>query len=233
MIPVCLAKNITTVIVVRFFAACAGAVTLSNAPGTLADIFKPEHRSTAFAVFAIAPMNGPSFGPLFGGILYQYLGWRSINYTVLIFAGVMWLVGFFVHETYAPHLLREKATRKRLETGDNRYHSRYDFTDVSFWSLLWINLTRPIQMLFTEAICGCWALYVAVIYSILYMSFVAYPIVYTELRGWAPKYSGLAFLGICGGTFLGIAMDPLVRWGYNRHKVDPETGKYVLPQILF
>ncbi|KAK6513479.1 hypothetical protein TWF281_005103 [Arthrobotrys megalospora] len=229
-IPLCLAKNITTIIAVRFLAACAGAVTLANGPGTLADIFRPEDRSTAFAVFAIAPMNGPSFGPLFGGILYQYLGWRSLNYTVLIFAGVMWLIGFFVPETYAPHLLRQKASQKRLETGDSRYHSRYDFT-ATFWSLLFTNLTRPIHMLFTEAICACWAVYVAVIYAILYMSFVAYPVVYTELRGWEAKYSGLAFLGICAGTFLGIALDPFVRWGYNRHKVDPETGK-IPPEAL-
>ncbi|KAK6502816.1 hypothetical protein TWF481_007861 [Arthrobotrys musiformis] len=229
-IPLCLAKNMPTIIAVRFLAACAGAVTLANGPGTLADIFKPEDRSTAFAVFAIAPMNGPSFGPLFGGILYQYLGWRSLNYTVLIFAGVMWIVAFIVPETYAPHLLREKAAKKRLETGDSRYHSRYDFT-ATFWSLLFTNLTRPINMLFTEAICACWAVYVAVIYAILYMSFVAYPIIYSELRGWEAKYSGLAFLGICAGTFLGIGLDPVVRWGYNRHKIDPETGK-IPPEAL-
>ncbi|EPS44851.1 hypothetical protein H072_1156 [Dactylellina haptotyla CBS 200.50] len=230
IIPTCVAKNITTVITVRFFAACMGAVTLSNAPGTLADIFKPEDRATAFAIFAIAPMNGPGFGPLFGGILYQYLGWRSLNYAVLIFAGVVWSIGFFVQETYAPHLLRQKALKKRLETGESRYHSRYDFT-LTFWSLLWTNLTRPLNMLFTEAICACWAVYVAVIYAILYMSFVAYPIVFAELRGWKPIYSGLAFLGIVVGTFIGISLDPVVRWGYNRHKVDPETGK-IPPEAL-
>ncbi|KAF3173381.1 hypothetical protein TWF225_009832 [Orbilia oligospora] len=229
-IPLCLAKNITTIIAVRFLTACAGAVTLANGPGTLADIFKPEDRSTAFAVFAIAPMNGPSFGPLFGGILYQYLGWRSLNYTVLILATLTWLLNFLVPETYAPHLLRLKALQKRLSTNDPRYHSRYDFT-ATFWSLLFTNLTRPIHMLFTEAICACWAVYVAVIYAILYMSFVAYPIVFTELRGWEAKYSGLAFLGICAGTFLGIGLDPVVRWGYNRHKIDPETGK-IPPEAL-
>ncbi|KAF3940293.1 hypothetical protein ABW19_dt0200279 [Dactylella cylindrospora] len=229
-IPPCVATNIETIIIVRFFTACVGSVTISNAPGTLADIFRPEVRSTAFSIFAIAPMNGPSFGPLFGGILFEYLGWRSLNYTVLIASGVMWLIGFFVQETYAPHLLRQKALKKRLETGDERYHSRYDFT-LSFWQLLWTNLTRPIQMLFTEAICASWAVYIAIIYAILYMSFVAYPIVFSDLRGWAPKYSGLAFMGICAGTFIGIALDPVVRWGYNKHKVDPETGK-VPPEAL-
>ncbi|KAF3904259.1 hypothetical protein AA313_de0202893 [Arthrobotrys entomopaga] len=230
VIPICLAKNITTIITVRFFAACVGAVTLSNAPGTLADIFRPEDRATAFAIYAIAAMNGAGFGPLFGGILYQYLGWRSINYAVLIFAFTVWCLGFFVRETYAPHILRLKAHQKRLSTNDSRYRSRYDFT-LTFWSLLWTNLTRPIIMLFTEATCACWALYVAVIYAILYMSFVAYPIVFAELRGWQPVYSGLAFIGIVVGTFVGIGLDPVVRWGYNRHKIDPETGK-IPPEAL-
>lgn len=196
-------------------------------------------------------MNGPSLGPVFGGLLYgiyedlpqfqknsyhllriylEYLGWRSLNYAVLIAGALMWLLGFFVTETYAPHLLRQKAQRLRESTGDNRYHSRYDFT-LSFWSLLWTNLTRPIQMLFTEAICAAWAIYIAVIYAILYMSFVSYPIVFHDLRGWAPKYSGLAFMGICAGTFLGIGLDPVVRWGYNKHKIDPVTGK-IPPEAL-
>jgi MFS family permease len=51
VIPSCVAKNITTILVMRFFAALAGSVTISNAPGTLGDIFPEEQVTTAFSIF--------------------------------------------------------------------------------------------------------------------------------------------------------------------------------------
>ncbi len=35
-----------------------------------------------------------------------------------------------------------------------------------------------------------WDLYIAVVYAILYLCFVAYPIVFSEIRGWAPGVTG-------------------------------------------
>lgn len=56
------------------------------------------------------------------------------------------------------------------------------------------------------------------------MCFVAYPIVFSQIRGWGQGISGLAFVGICVGTTLAIALEPLFRRIINSHKVDPETG---------
>ncbi|KAK6336518.1 hypothetical protein TWF696_002068 [Orbilia brochopaga] len=232
-IPTCVAQNVETIIIVRFFAALSGAVSISNSPGTIADLYQStDERSKAFAVFAITAMNGPPMGAIVGGVLYNYFGWRSLNYFVLITAGVIFLAGLFVAETYAPHILREKAHRKRLATGDDRYFSRFDFpSSTSIFSLLSKNLKRPLKMLCTEAICLSWALYLSVIYSLLYMSFIAYPIVFRDLRGWEPKIAGLGFLGILIGTSAGVATDPIARWGIKRHKIDPQTGK-VPPEAM-
>lgn len=65
----------------------------------------------------------------------------------------------------------------------------------------------------------------------LYLCFVAYPIVFSQIRGWAPGISGLAFVGICVGTTLAIVLEPLFRRIINSHKVDPETGK-VPPEAM-
>lgn len=64
-----------------------------------------------------------------------------------------------------------------------------------------------------------------IIYGILYLCFVAYPIIYTDMRGWTLGQTGLAFLGIGLGTMLGIIAEPLFRKMINSHKKDPETGK--------
>ncbi|KAJ6257849.1 Major facilitator superfamily multidrug transporter [Drechslerella dactyloides] len=233
IIPACVAKNIQTIIIIRFLGAVSGSVGISNAPGTIADIYQSaDERSKAFAVFAITAMNGPPLGTIIGGVLFRYLGWRSINYFSLIAAGIFFVAGFFVAETYGPHILREKARHRRLTTGDDKYFSRFDFPPAtSLATLLRRNFKRPLKMLFTEAICLAWALYLSVIYALLYMSFIAYPVVFMGLRGWEPQIAGLGFVGILIGTSAGVATDPLSRWGVRRHKVDPETGK-IPPEAL-
>jgi hypothetical protein len=53
---------------------------------------------------------------------------------------------------------------------------------------------------------------------------VAYPIVFTGIRGWTIAMSGLAFVGIGIGSMSIIVLEPLIRRMINSHKPDPETG---------
>jgi hypothetical protein len=78
-------------------------------------------------------------------------------------------------------------------------------------------------MTVTEPICIFWDLYIALIYGILYLCFVAYPIVFTDLRGWSPGFTGLSFCGIGVGSMITIVAEPLIRRWINSHKHDPET----------
>jgi hypothetical protein len=64
-----------------------------------------------------------------------------------------------------------------------------------------------------------------IIYGILYLCFVAYPLIYTGLRGWSLGFTGLAFVGIGVGTMLAIITEPFARRIVNSHKKDPETGR--------
>lgn len=62
VIPCALAKNMTTIIVVRLLGAIAGSATIANAPGTIGDIVSDEYRALVFSVWSIGPMNGPVIG---------------------------------------------------------------------------------------------------------------------------------------------------------------------------
>lgn len=104
-----------------------------------------------------------------------------------------------IKETYAPAILKRKAAQRRKETGDDRWWCRYD-QHISINQILKTNLSRPFIMTATEPILWFWDLYIAVIYGILYLCFVAYPIIFTEIRGWSPGISGLGFCGIGLGT---------------------------------
>ncbi|KAG9662948.1 MFS general substrate transporter, partial [Aureobasidium melanogenum] len=223
ILPCALAKNIESLLIPRFFAAFAAASLVSNAPGSINDIVVEEYRALAFSIWSIGPLNGPVVGPIIGGFTYQYLGWRWTNWLVMILAGVAFAFVAIVKETYGPTLLRKRAAKLRKETGDPRWWSRFD-EKKAFWPLLKVNLSRPFVLMVTEPICIFWDVYVAIVYGTLYLSFVAYPIVFQQQRGWSPGLGGLAFCGIGIGNLLTIVLEPLCRRLINSHKKDPETG---------
>jgi hypothetical protein len=80
-------------------------------------------------------------------------------------------------------------------------------------------------LLFTEPILWIFNIYISLIYGILYLCFVAYPLIYTGIRGWSDGITGLAFVGIAIGTMLAIVTEPLARRYVNSHKKDPATGR--------
>ncbi|KAJ5648067.1 hypothetical protein N7490_004439 [Penicillium lividum] len=230
IIPCALAKSVTTLIVVRFIGALFGSVMISTAPGMVADIVDDEHRALAISIWSIGPLNGPVIGPVIGGFVTEYLGWRWMCWIVLILSGVALVFALILKETYGPTLLQKKAANLRKETGDSRWWSRYDRKD-SISEILKLNLSRPFVMAVTEPICIFWDIYVAIVYGILYLCFVAYPIVFQEIRGWSLGLSGLSFLGIGIGSVLTIGCEPFIRRLINKHEKDPETGK-VHPEAM-
>jgi len=76
-----------------------------------------------------------------------------------------------------------------------------------------------------------WDTYVAIVYGILYLCFVAYPIAFQTERGWSPGIGGLSFIGIGVGVLITIACAPLLRKIINNHRRDPETGQ-VPPEAM-
>ena len=230
VIPCALAKNLETILVVRFFGAFAGSAMIGNAAGSVNDITLEEYRALAFSIWSLGPMNGPVIGPLVGGFVFQYLGWRWTDWVVMISSFASFAANCFIAETYAPTILRRRAARIREETDDGRWYSRYD-QKMSLWPLLKLNLKRPIIMTFTEPICMFWDLYIAVIYAIMYLCFVAYPIIFSEERGWEPGLVGLAYVGMGTGTLIAIILEPFFRRLINSHKRDPVTGN-VPPEAM-
>ncbi|KAK3496071.1 major facilitator superfamily domain-containing protein [Neurospora crassa] len=226
ILPCAMPSSLAEIIVVRFFGALFGAVMVSNSPATVVDIAHPDYLALCMAVTSIAPLNGPVTGPLIGGFAYQYLGFRWANWIVLILSGAAILFMATIRETYAPAILRAKAARLRNSTGDDRYWSRFD-QKVSTLQLLKTNLSRPFILAATEPILWFFNTWISLVYAILYLCFVAYPIVFKEHRGWSTGQVGLAFLGMGCGTVASIVLEPFWRSIINKRtsKFDTETGR--------
>ena len=122
-----------------------------------------------------------------------------------IFTGVIWIAAsLYVPETYAPVLLRKRATKLSAMTG-KVYKSKLDLSITAPMSeQVKTTLLRPWILLFREPIVFLTAIYLAIVYGTLYMLFAAFPIVFQQLRGWGPGVGGLAFVGVAVGMLFAV-----------------------------
>ncbi|KAK4053475.1 trifunctional histidinol dehydrogenase [Microbotryomycetes sp. JL201] len=206
-------QNIESLLVCRLFAGFFGSSPLTVSGGVIADCFLASERALAMGVFAIAPWLGPILGPICGAFMGQYVDWRWIFWLMVIFSGVMLVIGSLVPETYSPILLRRRANRLTEETG-LRHVSMYDLNadeNETVFSKLKTNCSRPFVLLAFEPIVLLFAIYAAVVYAELYIQFPAFGIIFGEGgRGWSTGIAGLPFIGMGVGMLLAIGLNTFV-----------------------
>ncbi|PYI07724.1 MFS multidrug transporter [Aspergillus sclerotiicarbonarius CBS 121057] len=116
-IPCALAPNFGTMVVCRGLgglSSAGGSVTL----GMTADMWEPDDQGFAVAYVVLSSVGGTTIGPIFGGMMQQWLSWRWNFWIQLIFGGVAQLLHFFlVTETRSTILLDREAKRRRT-TGE-------------------------------------------------------------------------------------------------------------------
>ncbi|KAJ5738132.1 hypothetical protein N7493_001287 [Penicillium malachiteum] len=71
-------------LLLRCLQATGGSPALGTGSGAMGDIATPAERGTYMGLFTGAAMIGPSFGPVLGGILVEYLSWRWIFWVLAI-----------------------------------------------------------------------------------------------------------------------------------------------------
>ncbi|KAF2966187.1 hypothetical protein GQX73_g7365 [Xylaria multiplex] len=225
IIPCALAKNIATLLVGRAIDGIAFSAPITIIGGTLADLWKAEERGIPMAAFSAAPFVGPAVGPLVGGFLSDHLGWRWLYWLTLILSGIIWLlITFTIPETYAPTILARRAKKLRKETGEMDWVTEQDLDMRPLAERMRIFLIMPLKLLFGELIVFLISLYMSVLYGLLYMFFIAYPIVFKEGKGYSSSLAGLTFIPLAVGVVSSSLCSPFV----NKHYVkiiQPYAGR--------
>jgi EmrB/QacA subfamily drug resistance transporter len=75
-----IAPNGMLLIFFRFLQGTGAALTTTTGPAILVSVFSPQQRGRVLGISVSAVYLGLATGPLFGGLLTQSLGWRSIFY---------------------------------------------------------------------------------------------------------------------------------------------------------
>jgi multidrug resistance protein len=236
IIPCAVAKNIQTLIVCRAIDGIAFSAPMTLVGGTLADMWRTEERGVPMAAFSAAPFIGPAIGPLVGGFLSDAAGWRWLYWIQLILAFIVWvLITFTVPETYAPTILATRAKKLRASTGSNDHVTEQDLDLRPFSERLGIFLIRPFQLLFGEPIVFLISVYMSVLYGLLYMFFVAFPIVYQEGKGYSSGITGLMFIPLAIGVLCSAVCAPLVNKHYlglsAKHNGSPPAEVRLIPMM--
>jgi MFS family permease len=214
-----LSPNIGAQLAFRFLAGFFGSTPLTCAGGSISDMWDSLEKTYAFPIFAIPGFGGPVLGPVIG----SYIGvgkigsWRWSEWITLILAGlVLGLVVLFQRETYPPLLLKWKAQHLRQITGDDRFRSAMEITKTTLWTRLKIALKRPF-LLMTEPIVLLMALYLTILYIVLFTFLSGYTYIFTNTYGISQGLTNIIFVGIFVGIILAA---PLVPFAIRKTKQD-------------
>ncbi|KAK1249378.1 hypothetical protein MKX07_002894 [Trichoderma sp. CBMAI-0711] len=198
------APNFGSLLVGRFLTGTFVSAPLSNGPGVLADLWNPIQRANAMGGFAAMLWIGPSLGPIIAGFLQLKKDWHWTFYVLLMLGGASAIFMLTIPETHAPTVLRHKAKRIRKAKipGYENVRAQIEDSHQNFASVYKVALTRPWIILF-DPISFLIAIYLSVVYTLLYMLFTIYPIVFQEMRGWNSGVGELPLIGTVLGAMLG------------------------------
>ncbi|TFK35100.1 MFS general substrate transporter [Crucibulum laeve] len=199
-----ISKTPTQMLIFRFLAGFGGAAPQSLGGGVVGDLWSPEERGMAMSVYSLAPLVGPSTGPLVGGWIAERAQWQWVFWSVSIADGILQIAGFiFLRETYAPELLKRKARTLRKITGNQSLRSAFERPDRHWTNVMARGIVKPIIFLGTEPIVQVFAIYMAVLYGVLYLSLTTFVKVFTEQYGETTGIAGIHYLAIALGSTVG------------------------------
>jgi multidrug resistance protein len=204
-----LAPNLGGLIAMRFLSGFGGSACLTIGTGVIADMFVPAQRGKAVALYSMGILFGPILGPICGGFIAQRAGWRWDMWVVLIAGGLM-TVGLIIFnkETYHSFLLEQKTRKLRKELNrpelQNIMTFDKDAAAKSPAAVLKNGIIRPLKMLTKSPIVLLCSLYMSFLFGLLFLLFTTITSVFIQTYGWSPEITGLAYLGIGIGNFIGI-----------------------------
>ncbi|KIX94086.1 uncharacterized protein Z520_10112 [Fonsecaea multimorphosa CBS 102226] len=220
------AKDFQTLALCRFFQGAMGACALMIPLSSYADFWKGARRGCASILFMTSVFGAPMLASPLAGFTIDNpsLGWRWCAWwTVFMGSGVLFGLVFFASESYAPYLLKQKAVRLRVNTGDWAIHAKIEERHETLGQILQYLFQRPFIMVSKEPILLFICIYVAFVYALIYTFLVSYGIVFVEGYHMNRGTGGLPFFGVIGGLMLSAAIH-MLRERHYTHKVMANSG---------
>ncbi|THH31093.1 hypothetical protein EUX98_g3090 [Antrodiella citrinella] len=193
----------------RVLAGFVGSAPVTIGGSVISDLFSPEDRGSAMAIYTLGPLLGPGIGPIIAGYVAQTVGYRWIFVIIGCLSAAASIVGVPVlRETYAPVI--QAGIAKAGGVDEEKGGVMRDGLVAGAggeWGLIWVNLKRPVILFTRSSICFLLSLYMGLQYGICYIMFSTFPALYSDVYHFGPGASGLTYIGLGLGfvcsTFVG------------------------------
>ncbi len=101
------AQTLSQIVIFRLLQGVFGAALVPLSQATMLDIYPPEQRGSAMAIWGMGVMVGPILGPTLGGYLTEHYNWRYVFFVNLPF-GIAALAGLAI---FMPRATRARELR--------------------------------------------------------------------------------------------------------------------------
>lgn len=198
-IPCALAPNFGTIIVCRALgglSSAGGSVTL----GMTADMWEPDEQGFAVAYVVLSSVGGTTIGPVFGGMIEQWLPWKWNFWIQLIFGGATQLMHFvLVTESRSTIILDREAKRRRKSGEDPNIYGPNELkkSRLDIHEAIRV-IRRPFEMLLREPIVLCLSLLSGFSDALIFTSIMSFTLVFKQWN-FDTVETGLCFISILVG----------------------------------
>ncbi|KAI1332310.1 MFS general substrate transporter [Xylariaceae sp. FL0255] len=237
-IGIALVPNYGGLLVLRALQSGGSAATVSLGQSVVADIVTSAERGSYVAFTALPSILGPSVGPILGGVIAEYAGWRWIFWFLAIFSGtVLVLFLLFMPETcrlivgdgsIRPHhyyrtfwqIIQDSRKKKRNNAGNNMISAEDEAAMSAEKEKLKLkrpNLAKTLLIFFEKE------MFLLLIYSgILFSGFFATAVIistqFGPIYGFSGLKVGLSFVPQAAGSIASaFTTGKLANWNYRRH----------------
>lgn len=239
-IGVALCRNYASMLVLRCLQSAGSASTVALCQAVVADTITSAERGQYIGITVLPIVLAPSLGPVLGGVLAQYLGWRSIFWFLTILAGVtlVLMLSFFPETcrrivgdgSVRPHpayrtvwqVIKDRRRKRRAPRSDSPDGLRRVATAASGRSRkkLRIEFGNPfdsVTMIF-EPVLGLLLLDGALVFAGFYAIATSMSEQLKDLYELSEIELGLMYLPMAGGTIVAaFIVGPSINWNYRRH----------------
>ncbi|KUI54228.1 Quinidine resistance protein 1 [Cytospora mali] len=230
----------------RIIQSIGASPTIAIASAVVADIVTSAERGSYAALVAVPVIFAPTLGPVIGGLLTQYLGWRAIFWFLLIAGGIaLFLIMLFFPETCRvivgdasarpPKLYQTALQAIRKDRPVSTETATLEKAKLrglaSRKKMMWDALTSGITVLFTKERFYL-LIYVGIIFSGFNAIATEIPTQFKAIYGYDSLMVGIMYLPMAGGAMIstiiiGRQMNKNFRKHAARQGINIEEGQQV------
>ena len=124
-IGLALQNSYAALFVLRCLQSCGSSGAIALGYGVVADISTSSERGKYMGIVGAGTMMGPAIGPVIGGVLAQFLGWRSIFWFLVIISGLFLI----------PYILTVPETGRNVVGNGSVPPQGWNLTLIEWWNL--------------------------------------------------------------------------------------------------